>query len=866
MIRKKINLETISSTWTVLIPRADNATKRQMLSLISLVISFMCMFTPFLQIVSAGVGVSISGPMSYTIDKTVTGVNGQLGGNVTKAGDVISYQINVTNDGSVNLTNVIVTDPLIYNLTGNNDTSLDAGETWTYTGNYTVTQTELNNNGTTRDGFIINNATVFIDRMDPKNAIVRTPIEQNANCTINKIVTFVAGNGSGGNVTKEGDIVSYQINITNSGNIELTNVTVTDPLINNLIGPISSIYNDTVLNVGGSWIYTGNYTVARADITNNNGNGLVNNAIVNSDQLGPKNDTVQIPMDTDCSIDEIVTDVAGQGPGGNVTAAGDIIGYQVNVTNKGILDLTNITVTASLIGNLTETIGDDVNSGVLNPGETWTYYGNFTVTQSDMNSDGTVGDGFIENTASINCDQLGPKNDTDQVPIERKVGYSIFKSVIGPDESGDYIVNSPGDKIPYRIVIKNEGNVDLTGISVKDSTISLMGPTGDDNNPGVLNPGEKWTYFGNYLLTSADINSRNDYINNTATVSCNELPTKSSSTIQPIAKKTDLSIYKSVTGIDDIGDYIINNPGDIISYQIAVKNNGDVDLHDVKVTDSLIDNLSESTGDSIDPGVLNAGETWVYTGNYSVTPEDINNNGMDGSGYIKNTATVSCDEHSSESSSIELPIIRVINFGTDSEIDNTSAKVFPAANFSASITSGYAPLSVQFTDHSQNAAAWNWDFNNDGVADSITENPVYIYTSPGTYVSKLTVSNANGTDTETATINVLQAASSNGGGSSEGSSHSSGGSSGTATVVSSSSNYVNGSTVNTSAASNVTQPENNNMGLEQSNRNKEANVEKTPEQKATSSPAKQSTKTPGFEIISGITALLALVLYRRKQK
>ena len=50
--------------------------------------------------------------------------------------------------------------------------------------------------------------------------------------------------------------------------------------------------------------------------------------------------------------------------------------------------------------------------------------------------------------------------------------YSIFKSVIDPDESGDCIINSPGDEIPYRIVVKNEGNVDLTGISVNDPMIT----------------------------------------------------------------------------------------------------------------------------------------------------------------------------------------------------------------------------------------------------------------------------------------------------------------------------------------------------------------------------------------------------------
>jgi len=56
-----------------------------------------------------------------------------------------------------------------------------------------------------------------------------------------------------------------------------------------------------------------------------------------------------------------------------------------------------------------------------------------------------------------------------------------------------------------------------------------------------------------------------------------------------------LIIYKSIIGLDEAGDYIINQPGDIIRYQIAVKNNGDVDLQNVNVTDSLINNLTGPT-------------------------------------------------------------------------------------------------------------------------------------------------------------------------------------------------------------------------------------------------------------------------------
>jgi PGF-pre-PGF domain-containing protein len=109
-------------------------------------------------------------------------------------------------------------------------------------------------------------------------------------------------------------------------------------------------------------------------------------------------------------------------------------------------------------------------------------------------------------------------------------------------------------------------------------------------------------------------------------------------------------------------------------------------------------------------------------------------------------------------------------------------KVLPVANFNAYPTSGNAPLSVQFTDLSQNAASWSWDFNNDGANDSSEISPNYTYTVPGTYRVNLMVSNANGTAYNTALINVLDGSSSGGsnsggdsGGSSSHSSSSGGG-------------------------------------------------------------------------------------------
>lgn len=70
----------------------------------------------------------------------------------------------------------------------------------------------------------------------------------------------------------------------------------------------------------------------------------------------------------------------------------------------------------------------------------------------------------------------------------------------------------------------------------------------------------------------------------------------------------------------------------------------------------------------------------------------------------------------------------------------------PTADFSASVTSGPAPLDVSFTDtSSQGPTAWAWDFGDSGA--SASQHPMHQYTTPGTYAVSLTASNASGSHT-----------------------------------------------------------------------------------------------------------------------
>ena len=80
----------------------------------------------------------------------------------------------------------------------------------------------------------------------------------------------------------------------------------------------------------------------------------------------------------------------------------------------------------------------------------------------------------------------------------------------------------------------------------------------------------------------------------------------------------------------------------------------------------------------------------------------------------------------------------------------------PVANFTASATTGVAPLAVTFTDTSTGSGiyAWEWDFGNGGSAT--TRNASYTYQYAGTYTVTLRVTSPGGQHTKSVTITVTQ--------------------------------------------------------------------------------------------------------------
>ncbi|HUH79602.1 MAG TPA: PKD domain-containing protein [Methanoregula sp.] len=86
-----------------------------------------------------------------------------------------------------------------------------------------------------------------------------------------------------------------------------------------------------------------------------------------------------------------------------------------------------------------------------------------------------------------------------------------------------------------------------------------------------------------------------------------------------------------------------------------------------------------------------------------------------------------------------------LNVTTRAGYITVTAPFLPVAGFTATPTSGTAPLTVRFTDTSSGSpGSWIWSFG-DG-SGSAAQNPVHVYTAAGTYMVSLTVANGNGSN------------------------------------------------------------------------------------------------------------------------
>lgn len=533
-----------------------------------------------------------------------------------KAGDVISYSISLDNIGLLGLTGITLSDTIIpaTNLvlaSGdlNNDAVLDADETWLYAGTYTVTQEDIDTFGG-GDGDIDNTVTVSSNELTSLSDSVEVPVTQEPAFTVAKTVDKAS--------IAVPSKLSYEINITNTGNQSLTGVSLVDTLpdgsVGSLTGPANDIGIANTLDVGESWTYTISYNASQANI--DDGSILVNAVSVTTLETGTQAETDNAQTTIEKSPAMVVAKTV------DIKAINSpaSLAYTITVENTGNVTLNNVQAVDVLpsggLDVLANPTGDAGIANALDVGETWTFATSYNATQLDVD---TATD--LVNSVDFTSDETGTDivSDSATTSVISEPSMSVVKTV------DTAVLSAPGS-VSYKILVSNTGNVSLNNVTPVDTlpdgtSAILVGPLVDTGLVNQLDVGEVWEYTTEYAVSQTEIDTGSARVN-TVNVTSDE----TGEALFSDSAKTTLTQSPAFSVAKNVDANTITAAGEL-NYEIQVENTGNVSLSDIVVTDTMPDGevviVEGPVADVGGVGLLDVNETWTFVTQYIASQADI---------------------------------------------------------------------------------------------------------------------------------------------------------------------------------------------------------------------------------------------------
>ncbi|SFH76594.1 DUF7507 domain-containing protein [Parapedobacter indicus] len=451
---------------------------------------------------------------SLAVTKTITSE-----GPYDSTDDVITYDIVVTNTGNVTIDGIVLTDANAVIPTGEEKIgTLAPGASKTIPVTHDITLIDLNNgsvsnqaqvSGKAPNGDPVTDDSDDPGTGDPDDATV-IDVTQAPELTVTKVIT------SEGPYDSTDDVITYDITVTNTGNVTVKDIVLTDG---------NAVIAEGEENIGTlEPTKSATVTVTHAITQDDLDNGSVSNKAT-ATGIDPKGNTVTDDSDnpgtpddpddaTDISVTQqpelIVTKTAREGEHALI---GDVITYDITVTNAGNVSLTNIVITDANAdaGSITP-----ATITTLAPEESRNATATHTITQADIDA------GYVYNIAQVtgeapNGDEVsdeshdpdpldpdaptvGDCTDCTITPIEIRPAVALVAVATntGSGRNGAFIV---GDKIEYRFTVTNRGNTTLAGFVLNDTKLGLKDVVVDET----LAPGESFVRMFRYTITQEDI-------------------------------------------------------------------------------------------------------------------------------------------------------------------------------------------------------------------------------------------------------------------------------------------------------------------------------------------------------------------------
>jgi uncharacterized repeat protein (TIGR01451 family) len=296
-----------------------------------------------------------------------------------------------------------------------------------------------------------------------------------------------------------GEVITYTYRISNTGNIRLQDVSVSDNVVGTPVYQSGDTDTDSFLDPGETWIYRATH-------------------IVSINDPSPLVSTARFSAATGSST---------------ILVAEDPVEVSILPSNL------TIEITSPSDGAIADTspvgISGTVSDTALSSG-TITVNGNsqsMPIFAGSFNINVNIASG--QNVISVNVTNLGGATANDSITIIRSAPAIAIVNTSSVTQA------TVGDVIAYTYTITNPGNVPLSGITVSDSvTGDITYQNGDTNGNGILDVGEQWRYTTQHTAVTADIVT----LVNTATATGIYSGTAQTLTVSALSSVTVIGTYQ----------------------------------------------------------------------------------------------------------------------------------------------------------------------------------------------------------------------------------------------------------------------------------------------------------------------------------
>ena len=482
---------------------------------------------------------------SYTLTKKSSESTHENG--MFKAGETIHYTLTVTNTGNQTLENVEITDTLNAAGTISNIQGADSKQDGKVT-IFTISSLAPKAEATIIYDYVVQEA----DKGNTiSNAAVGTPANpedpdgekpgdntdnpvENPKLEVRKdIVSITAADGTQKDKAGKADlndIITYSVTVTNTGNMKLTNVKITDSLEGIQLAEGQS-FDLGILEAGEAKTVTYTYQVKESDL----GKSILNTAtatgkVPEDPEDAPKpegKDEKEVPTEDSVRKYTIIKTASASTHENGMFKAGETIHYTLTVTNTGNQTLENVEITDTLnaAGTISNIQGADSKQdgkvtiftiSSLAPKAEATIIYDYVVQEADKGN--TISNAAVGTPANPeDPDGEKPGDNTDN-PVENPK-LEVRKDIVSitaadgtqKDKAGKADLN---DIITYSVTVTNTGNMKLTNVKITDSLEGIQLAEGQSFDLGILEAGEAKTVTYTYQVKESDLGKS---ILNTAT-------------------------------------------------------------------------------------------------------------------------------------------------------------------------------------------------------------------------------------------------------------------------------------------------------------------------------------------------------------